>query len=103
MSSEEKREMSIELQTLLGLFNVNVALSDKVPKFCDKMTEQKANQIRLEFQRYLNNDWLGEKDFYDATACTARDERAARQFFRDVYAYAFEGGEEPEVPDYWSR
>ena len=103
MPKKEKKEMSSELETLLGLFNVNVALSDRVPHFCDKMTVEKTNRIRSEFLNYLENGWLGEKDFYDSTACSARNEESARQFFKDVYAYAFEGGEEPDVRDYWNR
>lgn len=103
MSNEANREMSLELRSLVGLFNVNAALADDVPHFCDKMTAEETNEIRMEFLRFLDNDWLGKDDFYNATACSARDEETARQFFRDVYAYAFEGGGEPDVTDYWSR
>ncbi|WP_226553570.1 hypothetical protein [Celeribacter naphthalenivorans] len=41
--------------------------------------------------------------FLFTTACKARDEQSARRFFEDVYKYAFEGGEEPDVTDYWDR
>ena len=103
MPEKEKEEISSELETLLGLFNVNAALSDRVPHFCDKMTVERTNRIRSEFLKYLENGWLGEKDFYNSTACSARNEKSARQFFWDVYTYAFEGGKEPDVRDYWNR
>ncbi|WP_143181947.1 hypothetical protein [Thalassospira sp. TSL5-1] len=91
-----------DLEDLLGHFNVNVAMSHKVTKYLAPFPASRKEAIRQEFELKLKENRLGAAEFYSATACSTHEEEA-RQFFRDVYAYAFEGGEEPDVGDYLSR
>jgi len=89
------------LYSMIGHFNVNVAMTDEVPRFVQEMDENEREEVRQEYKRRIKERFYGMNDFYDATSCLARDEKSARKFFEDVYKYAFEGGEEPEVGDYW--
>ncbi|TNE66315.1 MAG: hypothetical protein EP336_10610 [Rhodobacteraceae bacterium] len=91
------------LLAILGHFNVNVAMSDEVPKLVNSLPRESYENVKAEYARRLKHQLFGTDDFYDATACDARDKQSARQFFEDVYKYAFEGGEEPDVTDYWDR
>ncbi len=92
--------ISSELSTLLGHFNVNISWSDEVIEYLDKFTSAEREALREEFETCLRLDALGMERFRRSTACNAKDEATARRFFNDVYRYAFEGGEEPYVPDY---
>ena len=92
--------ISSELSTLLGHFNVNISWSDEVVEYIDKFTSAEREALREEFETCLRLDALGMERFRRSTACNAKDEATARRFFNDVYRYAFEGGEEPYVPDY---
>ncbi|WP_147391967.1 hypothetical protein [Paracoccus onubensis] len=92
--------ISSDLTTLLGHFNVNIAWSDEVAKYLDSYPAAERQALREEFETCLQLDTLGMERFRRSTACNAKDEATARRFFNDVYRYAFEGGEEPYVPDY---
>lgn len=92
--------MSNHLKTLLGHFNVNIDWGDEVPTYLAGLSVEDRTTLRGEFGLALRHNKLGAAQFRSATAKSARDENAAQLFFRDVYAYAFEGGEEPYVPDY---
>ena len=92
--------ISSELSTLLGHFNVNISWSDEVVEYLDKFTSAEREALREEFETCLRLDALGMERFRRSTACNAKDEATARRFFNDVYRYAFEGGEDPYVPDY---
>ena len=92
--------ISSELSTLLGHFNVNISWSDEVVEYLDKFTSAEREALREEFETCLRLDALGMERFRRSTACNAKDEATARRVFNDVYRYAFEGGEEPYVPDY---
>ena len=92
--------ISSELSTMLGHFNVNISWSDEVVEYLDKFTSAEREALREEFETCLRLDALGMERFRRSTACNAKDEATARRFFNDVYRYAFEGGEEPYVPDY---
>ena len=92
--------ISSERSTLLGHFNVNISWSDEVVEYLDKFTSAEREALREEFETCLRLDALGMERFRRSTACNAKDEATARRFFNDVYRYAFEGGEEPYVPDY---
>ncbi len=92
--------ISSELSTLLGHFNVNIPWSHEVVEYLDKFTSAEREALREEFETCLRLDALGMERFRRSTACNAKDEATARRFFNDVYRYAFEGGEEPYVPDY---
>ena len=92
-----------DLRDLLGHFDVNVAMSHKVAKYLAPFSASDKEALRQEFELRLKENLLGAAEFRRFTACNARDEKTARQFFKDVYAYAFEGGEEPDVRDYWNR
>ncbi|WP_226553568.1 hypothetical protein [Celeribacter naphthalenivorans] len=89
--------------TLVGHFDVNVAMSDDVPIYIRSLSEEEYARLKERYKYNLQHKLLGVTDFRRATACTARDEQSARRFFEDVYKYAFEGGEEPDVTDYWDR
>ncbi|WP_147391968.1 hypothetical protein [Paracoccus onubensis] len=86
--------------TLLGLFDANVSLSDEVGVYLDSFSATDREKLRQEFETCLRSGILGMERFYSSTSCYAKDETTARRFFNDVYRYAFEGGEEPYVPDY---
>ena len=92
-----------ELKDLLYHFNVNVAMSHKVAKYLAPFSASDKEALRQEFELRLKENLLGAAEFRRFTACSARNEETARQFFKDVYAYAFEDGEEPDVADYWNR
>ncbi|WP_143181946.1 hypothetical protein [Thalassospira sp. TSL5-1] len=93
-------EIEGRLKNLLAHFNVNVAMSHKVAKHLTPLPASEKEALRQEFKLRLKENLLGAAEFRRFTACSARDEKTARQFFRDVYAYAFEDGEEPDVADY---
>lgn len=92
--------ISSRLITLLGQFNVNVSVNYGVAKYLDSFPAAERQALREEFEACLRADALGAERFYRSTSCYAKDEATARRFFNDVYRYAFEGGEEPYVPDY---
>lgn len=96
----EKPPVSSRLRTLVGLFDVNVKMTDEVEGFLASIGEEGRAAVRSEYQELLRSNELRAQDFRRATACDAKDEGAARRFFEDVYKYAFEGGEEPDVEDY---
>ena len=93
-------ELSSRLTALLGHFDVNIACSDEVAAYLEGLPEAGRLAVQEEFARCLQEGRLGMERFRRATACSAKDESTARRFFHDVYRYAFEGGEEPYVPDY---
>ncbi|WP_157779748.1 hypothetical protein [Celeribacter ethanolicus] len=97
------QETEASLYALIGHFNVNVAMSDDVPILIQSLSEHKREELKAEYERRLKYNLLGMDDFRWATACVAKDEKSARRFFEDVYKYAFESGEEPDVTDYWNR
>ena len=94
---------STRLITLNGHFNVNVAISDCVNEYISKMLPDDRKNLQNEYSAHIDNGDLDASQFYRATACDAKDEASARKFFEDVYKYAFEGGEEPDVTNYWNR
>ncbi|EPX79303.1 hypothetical protein thalar_02128 [Litoreibacter arenae DSM 19593] len=51
----------------------------------------------------LSEHRLGLAEFHAATSCTAKNGDVARRFFEDVYRFAFENGEEPDIAKYWNR
>ncbi len=93
-------ETSSRLTTLLMLFDANVSLSDEAGAYLDSLTATDREELRQEFENFLRSDTWGVERFYRFTSCDAKDEATARRFFNDVYRYAFEGGEEPDVEDY---
>ncbi|WP_298362586.1 hypothetical protein [uncultured Litoreibacter sp.] len=95
--------LSAKLNTLIGLFNVNVALADEVPDFVKGLSAKDQAALREEYLDHLENDRLNEEAFNLATSCTARSREMAQIFFEKVFKYAFEEGEEPEVTQYWNR
>ncbi|OKH89534.1 hypothetical protein [Thalassospira sp. TSL5-1] len=92
-----------DLKDLLGHFNVNVAMSDELAEYLAPYSASDKEALRQEFELQLKENRLAADEFRRFTACSACNEETARQFFKDVYAYAFEGGEEPDVRDYWNR
>ena len=94
---------SSRMTTLLGLFDVNAGLSDEVPNFVRKLPKDDLEILRREYQQHFERGTLDALRFRRATACAAKDEKQARQFFEDIYKYVFEGGEEPDVTNYWNR
>ena len=96
-------KLSTALTTLISLFNVNVALTDQVEYYISKLREEDRITLQREYQVQLAEGNLGLNQFYEATACKAKDEDSARKFFEDIYKYAFEGGDEPDVTNYWNR
>lgn len=56
--------------------------------------------MRKEFEACLRLDALGMEQFRRSTACDAKDKATAQRFFNDVYQYALEGSEDPDVEDY---
>lgn len=91
------------VRAIAAHFDVNVAMSDEVPKYIQSLSTEDREKVRLEYKHRLDKKLLGSAEFRRSTSCKARDERAAQKFFKAVYAYAFEGGEEPDVTDYWNR
>ena len=91
-----------ELKDLLYHFNVNFAASDEIAEYLAPFPTLRKEAVRQEFELRLKENLLGAAEFRRFTACSTHEEKA-RQFFKDVYAYAFEGGEEPDVEDYFGR
>ncbi len=91
------------ISNILVYFNANAHDPEQLITDLGIMDKHDVNQLQNNMKYLLNKDALGSKDFYRATSCTARNEITARQFFNDVYAYAFENGEEPDFEDYWNR
>ncbi|TNE66313.1 MAG: hypothetical protein EP336_10600 [Rhodobacteraceae bacterium] len=91
------------LWILLSLFNANIDLPDEVGGYLNSISFEKRERLQVYFKDRLQRKLFGLDEFLRATACDARDEQSARRFFEDVYKYAFEGGEEPDVTDYWDR
>ena len=89
-----------DISHVLVYFNVNAYSPEELPKDFAKMPELDRNKARSDMLELLKEGGLSAADFYSATACSARNEETAQKFFRDVFAYAFEGGEEPDVSDY---
>lgn len=77
--------------------------SDELPNYVNKLSGQDKASLRLEYERHMNSGELNAAQFRRATACTAKDEVHAREFFSAVCKYAFENGEEPDIMDYWNR
>lgn len=94
---------SQNLKTLVGLFDVNAGLADELPAYIAKLSEQELLALKAEYEDRLMTGHLNAAEFRNATACSAKDEDSATRFFTDVHKYAFEGGEEPDVTDYWNR
>ena len=96
-------KLSTDLITLIGHFDVNVAMTHEVEYYLSHLREEDRIALQREYQIQISECNLGLDQFYDATMCNAKDEASARRFFEDVYKYAFEGGEEPDVTNYWNR
>ena len=92
-----------DVSHLFTYFNANAygpeQLIEDLPTMPNTLQEKSKSDLRY----LLDSNMLYADDFYEATACKAKDEASARKFFEDVYKYAFEGGEEPDVTDYWDR
>jgi hypothetical protein len=98
-----KAKLSSRMITLIGLFDANVALSDEVQSYVNSLNSEARLNLHEEFSQALKRNSLGCEEFYSATSCIARNEKLAQKFFKDVYAYAFENGEEPDIENYWNR
>ena len=92
-----------KISHILVYFNANDYNPDKMLEDIQLFDKSFLEETKNEMIFILRNDEFDKNDFYYATACEARNKESARQFFKDVYAYAFEGGEEPDVRDYWNR
>jgi hypothetical protein len=51
----------------------------------------------------LSEHRLGLAEFYTETSCTAKGDVVARRYFEDVYRFAFENSEEPNIAENWNR
>ena len=97
------RKMTDDLETLLGLFDANIYMSDEVHEYLAAFSDERIAKLKEEMGTLLKNDHLGAEEFRRTTACMAKSDASAKQFFKDVYDYAFENGEEPEIADYRNR
>ncbi|QDC10936.1 hypothetical protein FHY55_17580 [Oceanicola sp. D3] len=95
--------LSRHLNKLLMYFNANVSISDRLPRFVESLSELDRQALQQEFKTALEKDLLTERDFYKATSCSPASKDSARAFFESVYRYAFEGGEETDLSDYWLK
>ncbi|QDC10932.1 hypothetical protein FHY55_17560 [Oceanicola sp. D3] len=93
--------LSRHFRTSLAHFNANVDRPDELPEYLESLTELNRQELKNEFKNALDKDLLTEREFYDATACDPASKDSARAFFESVYRYAFEGGEETDLTDYW--
>lgn len=91
-----------DISFLLSYFNANAYDPELLPDDMSRSPASLWEKSKADFQFLLKNNRLGMRDFYRATACYAKDEETASRFFRDVYKYAFEAGEEPDLYDYRS-
>ncbi len=95
--------LSNDLNTLNSHFNANAYDPEDLPSFLQSISIERKTALKKELILFLKESETFSHAFYEATACTARDEKSARRFFEDVYKYAFEDGEEPDITDYWDR
>ncbi|QDC10926.1 hypothetical protein FHY55_17530 [Oceanicola sp. D3] len=92
---------SPDFYTLLMHFNANLTISDELPDYVESLGELDRQALQQEFKTALEKDLLTERDFYKTTSCDPASKESARAFFESVYRYAFEGGEETDLTDYW--
>ena len=91
------------LVTLMHHLNVNIPWSEELPEHVAKLSVSRKESLIYEFRELLEHGSLSKESFLRFTACDAKDEASAKRFFEDVYNYAFEGGEEPDLTNYWNR
>ena len=92
-----------DISHLTVYFNANAHDPEQLLVDLQKMSDQALMLSRQNMSHLISTRQLGVAEFKRATACTARDEISAQRFFEDVYNYAFEGGEEPDLTNYWNR
>ncbi|QDC10929.1 hypothetical protein FHY55_17545 [Oceanicola sp. D3] len=93
--------LSSEFKTPLMYFDANLTKLDELPEYVENLSELDRQAHQQEFKSALDKDVLTERDFYNATKCDPASKDSARAFFESVYRYAFEGGEETDLTDYW--
>jgi hypothetical protein len=91
--------------TLIGLFNVNVSISNEVESYLASLTIERRNEVKFRMKELTRTQSVTVADIYNITSFQPTDDQTAMNFFTAVYLHAFEGGEEPDIDDYrleWS-
>jgi len=88
------------ISSILSYFNANAYAPEQLKEDLEQMNLEHLNSIQEKMIQLLKEKRLGLDEFRRVTACVAANERAAHKFFEDVYKYAFEDGEEPDLEDY---
>lgn len=94
------RPIHNDILYLLFYFNTNSYTPEQLTEDLAMMPKAAQDEARRDIFALLANQALGAAKFRRVTACTVQDDETARQFFHDVFAYAFKGGTEPHMPDY---
>jgi hypothetical protein len=88
------------ITNILVYFNANAHDPEQLITDLEAMDKHHVDQLQNNMNYLLSKEELGATEFYRATSCSPRNEYAAKQFFKNVYAYAFDNGEEPDIDDY---
>lgn len=92
-----------DVSFLFVYFNTNAYDPETLLDDLSSMPLEDQQKAKADLEFLIGEHRLGSLDFRAATTCTAKSEEAAHAFFKTVYEYAFEGGDEPSVTDYWDR
>jgi hypothetical protein len=89
-----------QLITLIGLFDPNVSMSHEIETYINGLSTIVRNKIKSQMIDSINNNSVTASDIKRIAAFTPSNDLAAMEFFKNVYAYAFDNGEEPDIDDY---
>jgi len=92
-----------DISFLLVYFNVNAYDPEQLSEDLASMPTLDQEKAKADMAFLLSEHRLGRAEFHTATSCIAKDDVFARRFFEDVYRFAFETGEEPDIASYWNR
>ncbi|WP_281859418.1 hypothetical protein [Litoreibacter halocynthiae] len=92
-----------DISFLLLYFNANAYDPEQLTEDLASMPALDQEKANTDMAFLLSEHRLGLAEFHTATSCTAKDGVFARRFFEDVYRFAFENGEEPDISKYWNR
>jgi hypothetical protein len=92
-----------DISGLLTYFNANAYSPELLPNDLAQTPQATVAGMRASMELLLEKNVLGVTEFKKATACEPRDHNAARSFFEQVYRFAFEDGDEPDLAEYWNR
>jgi hypothetical protein len=97
--------MSPDLEAIIAHFNVNVTMSDEVDSYINTLSPQEKIDLQDEMTKLIDTKAISISEISSITSFKPINEEIALNFFKAVYSYIFENGEEPDIDDYrpeWS-